>query len=368
VLRTAALTIIGVAAIATAQAGQIITLGSNVSYNSSTGVYQSQNGLTSSYVSGTTSSCVGAQLYGNTCATGATGGFSEKNYNVTLFAGALNGTTPISAYSGAGGTYNSSTNIITPNATTGGKTLTSSSTSATYSMLNDNGGTNNFWDSTSTSAIVIPVGVQGVDAVYTMINDLWGAPGSPITVTFNFGANNSYTTTSSISVSLVEGATVSDAVECGAAGGTVTANSTSYNCTSYATGLTGSGSQNGISVTADQLTSTSSYTGTTSTTPAGSTICGSVYCGTSGSIALDEQDFNLSNLPSAYLSDYLVSISISDSSAVTYVSRAGLSAVSIDTVDAPVTTPEPSTLLLFGTGLVAVVFGSLRRKKAARVL
>ncbi len=379
-LRTATLSIIGLAVIASAQAGTVITLGSNVAYNGTSGIYQSQNGLTAAYLSNTatgSNACVGAQLYGNTCASSGitNGSFSEKNYDQTLFSGALNSSgQPLAGYTGSAASYNSSTNTYTFANTTPGKTITTSDT--TYSMLNDNGGTNNFWDSTGTNAIVIPVGVQGVDAVYTLLNDLFGLSGSFITVSFNFGTTSSVANLSSLTATLVEGATVSDAIDCGAANQSATvatgSNAGTYNCTSYQTGMTGSGSgTGGITISADQAITPITYSSTTAgpTLPAGSNaLCNMVYCGTTGSVALDEQDFNLSTYEAANPNSYLVSISISDSSGALYVSRAGLSAVTIDTVDAPTSTPEPSTWMLFGTGLCLVAWFGRRRKTAAQVV
>jgi len=75
---------------------------------------------------------------------------------------------------------------------------------------------------------------------------------------------------------------------------------------------------------------------------------------------LDDQTFQLG---SAFLSDWLVSVTVSNTGGIsggtTPNSRTSLAAITVDTV-----APEPSTLILFGAGLGAMLF--MRRRLASR--
>jgi hypothetical protein len=343
-----------------AEAGQI-TIGSNI--NTSTGI--SLNGLTQSYVTtGSASSCAGAQLNpGTLCATGSATGFSERGYSATLFSGAIddvNGTITLpTPYSGYSATYNSGANTITQGTVTGNPTLTGNG--VTFSMLQDSASaTNNFWDNVSSSAnsIVVPIGLSGIDQVWTMINDLYGSTtGGPyITVTFNFGttsngknADNSSSLLTPVVVSLAEGSLVRDAINCTGsatnpvASGTCPANMATTLASSPVSLTAGNGETGdaaGLTATAQQITPTLAYTATDA--------AGANYLNTSGSVYLDNQGFNFGT---TYLSDYLVSIQVSDSSGVAGTSRAALSAITVDQ-DGPAT-PEPSSFLLLAGGILA---------------
>jgi hypothetical protein len=362
-LRFASLSIVCLAALSSAEAGQIVTIGSNITFNAGTGEYQSANGINSSYVAGGTgvNACAGAQLYGNACAAAVTPvGFAERNYSVTLYQAALNGTSVPSPFSGYSASLTTVPNqTITPANTSAGQTLTDPTNHVTFSMLSDTASatTNNFWDSNTTGAdsIVIPIGIQGVDQVWTMINDLYGLSGnSYITVQFNFSATSSSVANPALalSVGLQEGKAVGSSVACSAAVGSAGG----HVCTDFGIATLGTAVPfAGGSVTTTQTTSTMPYT---TTATGGSTVANGAYAGTSGSLFLDDQSFSFGT---AYLADYLVSITVSDSSGAADISRAALSAIAIDTVVPPAATPEPSTILLGLTGLVALGFFKLRR-------
>jgi hypothetical protein len=347
---------------AVANAGQV-TIGSNITYNGTTGVYQSQNGLTQAYLTGTATSCAGYQLFGNSCITSTAPTATAKNYDVTLFNAVVDtGNTsppgpqpnlPNSPFTG----YAVSTSggaPVTGSAEPSGATITGGGT--TFSMIADSASnTSDFWDFTGANNVVtIPIGISGVSEVWTMLDDMYGLNGNTYSsITFNFGASNSYTTTSSVTVNLYEGTEIRDAVECSTAGSGGTNSCTSFAMTTASNTLNGSLSGTNLTGLNNVTTAnlyTAAYSGSSS-----ATASGGGYVGSAGNLVLDDQGFNFG---SNFLSDYLVSISVTDTNASINTSRLALSAVTINTSE--MVSPEPSTWILFvGAGLVCLL--ALRR-------
>lgn len=303
------------------------------------------NGLTNSYVnSSTTSSCTGASdtvslAHGFTnCATvGTQTGVAEKNYVATLFQNATGVASPTNS------TFNGSVGGVT------------------FSRINGDtipAGSADYWatGTTATASIVIPVGIYGVDKVWTMLNDYWGGAGEVgnISVSFLFsGASNG--TGTPIKFDLKNGATVRSAVGCTASvAACQTLNPASGTPMQIATTLTGAFA----GVSASNL-----FTDTDNTTGSPVSV-GSRYQNQSGiSMYLDQQLFDFG---SNHLTEFLVSITVTDTLTSGYAgygganpatnnSRAALSAITVEQA------PEPSTIFMALSALGGLAY--FRRRK-----
>lgn len=306
------------------------------------------NGLTASYI---TSGCAGA----GPCVTGSAGSFAESNYTVRLFESAQNGSTPAQPYS----SYNQTTPEVG----------SLSSPYGTFAMINDStvgGASENFWSGNGTSAITVPIGLNNVSSVATMISNVFGLAGSEETeITFNYGTtSNASSFNNVISVELTNAG--------GSGSGASGEIGTSVDCQNG--GSFGSGNCNskyavGPTASSSTLSDLESTTLTVLSTNIATNLFGSngdtynsggspVFAGTSGTISLDAQDFLLGALVAPSPNEYLVSITLQDLSGVATVSNTALTAITVNT------TPEPSTVILFMTGLGALGLVRLRRKKA----
>jgi hypothetical protein len=298
------------------------------------------NGLTSAYVNG---NCGGG------CITGTSSTFVEQNYDSVLFSGATNGGTPPTPYA----TYSSST------ANAG--TLTDSTNGVTFSMINDgtqSGLSNNVWtvgQSASLPTMTIPIGIFGVTDVWTMLNDELGtaSPNRDATLFFNFGNSANATTVQTITVKLTNSANsttptgqIRNAVDC------VPPSASCGGITNAASGaLAGSSVISGVTVLTGNV-----YSGAYN-------AASGAYSGSTGSIVLDDQGFFFNSIALTTLgagknnlNSYLVSVQVREAGAVAGASI-GLSAVSVDAV------PEPSTILMLLSGLGAIGFSKIRRRK-----
>src|SRR4051794_2548949 len=143
------------------------------------------SGLTSAYVDGCTVAA-GKCSGGN----GNTTGFVLRNYDSRLFSNASNAGALPAPFSG----YSRTT------ATAPGNVMQDSVHGITFSMIAGGsvpgvGTSNNFWDSLTASTMTVPIGVFGVQNVWTMLNNLAGPKGGTDTVvTFNFGGSSNATT------------------------------------------------------------------------------------------------------------------------------------------------------------------------------
>jgi len=309
------------------------------------------NGLTASYItSATSSSCAGAALAQagfTNCATGAGfGGAGDKNYNAVLFDGVA--PTPAPAVAGT----NTSTASVS----------TSLDGSVTFAMIDDNasGASNhNFWATNAAAAtITIPVGIFGVDKVWTMLNDYWGTnTGASTEVDFYFNASSSDGSTGTTiqdKITLVNGVDIRSSIDC--------TNVTGAACPVQTTGAT-AGQTNGSiqstltaggGVTSGDATVYSGNVYSTGYTSVSS--AGTLFTGTTGNLALDAQAFDFATTYNSY---WLTKIVVNNVSNNLNFSRDALSAVSVETT----ATPEPSTLILLGTGLG--IAGFLKRKRTS---
>jgi hypothetical protein len=341
-------------AIATLNAGQIqIGNGGN-----------GASGLTATYVSpnvgggASTTSCAGASNalsvgtngYNN-CAVPPTSGTAlfERTYQATLFSNAVpSPTVPVSPLSGGGATF------ARVGDTGFDMWITNPASKATAQTL------------IASSNIVIAVGVYGVDKIWTMLNDYWGADGlvnTTVDFTFDDSSNGTGGTTAAVteSIALTNGQQIRSAID--SAGSTAKTCLTTYTdattgtCTSpgstIATSLGAATTIGNAAVSAGNVFS-SSY----SSAPGANG--GRQYTGTTGTIALDYQLFDFGAL---HTNDFLVSITIksqlagAQSGSATNQTRVGLSAITVNQV-----VPEPGTIILSLAGLGALGYFRRRRK------
>lgn len=296
------------------------------------------NGLTASYIS---SGCAGT-----TCVAGSAGSFTEGNYDMRLFQAASNSTfTPYSTYNGASG----------ETGTLG--------TSPQFAMINDGAGvngSNNIWYAAGTSAIQVPIGLNAVNSVSMMLNDIWGVAGANDTVvTFDFANSSNGSTVDQVIVDLTNSGAggssasgqIQSSVDC--------SSPCSYNSNTFASGpalasstptatLNGSGTT--VTVTTQDLFSTAYSSSNIAST--------SAYAGTSGNINLDALTFTF---PAAITSNlYLTEITVADPNVASKGSETALSAITVN-----VAAPEPSTVALLFAGLGLLGYAAFRRKSAA---
>jgi hypothetical protein len=261
---------------------------------------------------------------------------NERAYTSTLFAFATTITSPSSALP-TGTTTAGANQLVDPN--NGIQFNTIAGDSATNCALTGTGLCDYLAVSGSTTLITVPVGLNEIDQVWTLINDYWGLSGDQAKVIFNFGTTATVANLASQTVTLTEGNQYDDALDCSAAG------TSTPNCTNFITSTS--------SANTSVAWSAASYTAPTSGT--------GPYVGTSGSLSLSDQSFTLT--PTA---NYLVSITIEDLNGASNVSKLALSAITVDqAASSQSAIPEPSTVLLLLGGLVVMAAIHLRRRLVA---
>jgi hypothetical protein len=288
------------------------------------------------------------------------------SYTSTLFTGQIGVT---GNASGNTGTILPSTSMPSTNLPNGEPTGTNSTPigesltadGVTFSMINTGaGGSGNYWGAASgagtSTTITTAIGLEGVDEVWTMLNDQYGLAGSsPVSVTFNFSsAGATGAIDDSIAFTLVNGTVYRDANDC-STGGPVTPNCS----TTFATGLSsGSYSTSGTLIsgtpTAPSVSAFTVWAGSYS----GNTTANNSYEGTTGNLNLDAQAFSFADAGFNELSQYLVNVVVTDSNTAAKQTRVGLSAITVDQATDPA--PEPSTVLLFMTGFGVLGFAHRR--------
>ena len=321
-----------VSALGVAQAGQIIDIGQ---------VSGSVNlGLTSTYVTTVTNSTI-------------------AKYNNLIFQGATNSTNPITMPVGT------STETSTAQVTDSSNDPNADG-AVTFALIGGNSaGTANGWynNGTGAASVYIPVGVFDVDTAWTMLNDI---AGSAVQLTFSFNTTNSLTGATNVVLNLADGTDIRNGVLCGTPGVTSGCPSTA------AVTLTGStptpvaatnlpNGKTTINVTTGSI-NYPNYSGATNTVwnPSYNTAIasGNPDAGSSsGNLTLDDQAYQFGNL---FYGDYLVGITVNQAAPSGAVGHFDLSAVSVDNG----ATPEPASVVMFGSGLVALAgFMFMRRKK-----
>jgi hypothetical protein len=332
--------IFGLAVISLASAGQI-EVGQIVGGNNL--------GLTQAYVTG---GCMGASCINTGTGAGGlnsgtglnTTGFVQGDYDASLFQAAPATVKPFTGYSET---------AATPAGSTMNDTAGDSGAGVTFAMISDgtiagNGFSVNEWTGVSVSSITIPVGVFGVADVWTMLNERWGT-GQNTDITFNFSqsANGSTGIDNSVKLNLTNGQQIRGAVDCG---------TTPNTCSGYSQTLSSPTTLNGVTVTAENIYGSSYSYGTGH----------GKFSNSSGTLPstglfLDDQGFNFNGL---YTGEYLVDIVVNEKNSVANTNQTVLSAITLDTASGitDTATPEPSTWLMFGTGLSALGFIRRRRK------
>lgn len=355
-MRLTKISFFGLIAVAVASAGQIRV--GEVAGNTSGGA---NSGLTTAYVS-SSASCVGAVYQGNACVgagtagvSGSVGTFAKRGYDTMLFSGALLGATAPTPYAG----YQKG--VAAP----ADSVLADGLNGQTFAMISDgvvNNNSQNFWQGSTIGSITIPVGVFGVDAVWTMLNNEFGSLGANDTsITFNFGTtSNAITNLTQVSVNLFNSSGNSGGQS--AAGGTgqirssvdcTTVNSST--CNTISSGPLASSSVLASSVVVNNGAPTARDVNVLTRqiyTSAYDSVVASKYATSTGNVVLDDQGFSFGG---AYNGLYLVSVSVTANTATPSTSYSALSALTVDTV------PEPSTWLLLATGFGA--FGLLGRRR-----
>jgi len=275
-----------------------------------------------------------------TSGVGSISGGSLKNYDLNMFSSGTNGGTAPTPFTG----YSNTSGV----ASTAGSTLVDTGNGVTFDMISQTGSDGNFWALVGANpAITIPVGVFGVQTAWTMMNNLYGVNGvnnTDVTFTFDSAADGSNAgTLQTVTVDLVNGTEIRDAVDCTSAG---------CNTPGFANGaLTGSTSVGGVTVVTGNIYSSIYNTGSQSP-----------YSGTSGNLVLDDQGFEFGN---TYSNLYLVSIGVTDNSGAVGVSRTGVSAVTVVTASSTAT-PEPSSVILLLTGFGLLGLSITKRNRLQR--
>jgi hypothetical protein len=352
--RLTTISMLGLAAIATLNAGQIqINLGAQAlgGATNPTATFATQT-----FYGQTSSTCTGASLASNGTFTGC------KAPTANPSIGAAGQQQSLTSYSSLGPAERTLSGSLFGGATLGTAltqtTFTDSVTGGAFNRTSDGTG-QDVWAVVTGTSLVVPVGIYGVDKVWTMLNDYWGVGGKQnTTVSFLFGtASDGSGTNNTVDVTLTNGQQIRSSVICN------TPSSSGIACPSVAgtggptgsliaTGLTSSSTVSGVGITTGSVDYSSTYSGFGTNGPyrnAGGS--------TSGNVVLDDQLFTFG---SAHTTEFLVSITISNalgtSQSGVNVSRTALSGITVNQV------PEPSTILMALTGLGAVGYFRRRRK------
>lgn len=328
---------LGAVALTSLTAGTMVQIGSGANGVNGLTAYNTGTGV--GYMNSTTGpgalnqSCAGSALFAagknpgfTGCAKAATGN-GEKDYATLLFEN-------------AGGP-----SFVAPS----GTSLTDTN-GIQYARIADTG--KNFWAAQQNGDVTVAIGIYGVQNVYTMLNDYWGANNEKDTsVIFNWSSSSSWGNGGVVSQTFVltNGVEIRSAVNC----------ATPANCKTngFTAGFTGESGELPIATTRTASNTANVYSSPYSTI---GSISGYNGYSAPGTINLDSQTFSFGG---THATDYLVSITIRNVITAAYGStnpvgnsRTALSAITIETV------PEPSTVLMFMSGLGLV--GYLRRRKA----
>jgi hypothetical protein len=276
--------------------------------------------------------------------------FTEIGYTTTLFHSAAVTAPPMAT---------STTAVSVNDPTNGG---------VTFALLGDTGSSENAWENNSVSSntLTIPINELNVDSLWTMINDTYGdttntADAASVTVTFYFNSTDTMTGASTETVKLVNGQEIRASVLCTYPGTgcpstqPTTFNSPSNTFTTAGSTLSGTGGLSSLTVTTGSIQYPN---GTTYNPSYTSGIISGQDAGSTGSVALDDQQFSFGQ---QFANQYLVAMTITDVASPTdTLDHIALSAVSVD-----VFAPEPSAFVLLFAGLA---FLGLARKRFSKAV
>jgi hypothetical protein len=201
-------------------------------------------------------------------------------------------------------------------------------------------------------------GIFGADQVWTMLNDFNGVVGyQGITLTLSgFQANGVTPITETIELTAgVDYRSI--------AGATVPGDPTACDVANIGTATLGASCAGRTSTTAQSSGTDSNYNATNVSEGVSITVYNSVFTThdtltTPNNYWLDVQDIDLG---SAFLNGWLNTITVTSNDGTGQQEKAVLSAVTVDSLS----TPEPGTVVLFGTGLAGLLFFQLKRTKKA---
>jgi len=298
------ISVLGMAAISIASAGQI-----ELGANNGSGITTS--GLTAAYVGTTT--------------------WSEKNYVNNLFVNdTLSNGANLPSYQNSLQQFTD-----TDNTAAGGN--------VTFGMLDDGANGNNYWASQGNSgsaiasSMTLNVGeIENVSSVYILLSDYYGvanmANNDTITFIFNDGAVTAV-------ANLTNGVRIDSVHDCAGPNDSATTPEPCPTSPAF-NGTTTSPNTN--------IAWSSSYAEANNGTP---------FSGTEGSATLLDLSFNLSS----FSSDILTGIEITDNNNLAFNSRLALSAITVAGTGVEIV-PEPSTVFLLLAGFGIIGFLGLRRK------
>jgi hypothetical protein len=280
----------------------------------------------------------------------------KSSYVATLFEGATLSQAPPTA---------SSTTPLTVYA--------NNNPGVTFALMGANApGTQNFWinqDQTNGDYVYVPINQFGASSVYTMLNDMVG---SAVQVTFDFNTvanGDTLVGDTTVVLDLTDGTNIRSGLLCTT--GTCPTGAGSTPSALYATGLSAGASGSAVTATGTALTPGSTInvsTGSVCLTPGANCTpwsaaysavpAGTPFTGTTGTATLDYQNFQFGSL---FANDWLVGLQVEELPTTGPNSSNNFFALSAVSV----TTPEPSTVMLSLTGLIAIGIGLVRRKRVA---
>jgi len=288
------------------------------------------------------------------CANGSTTGYAQRNYNLNLFSNSIPSTTPFSGYS-----------AIPTVAPTAGSTMFDSADGVTFAMLSQTGTNNDFWSANNNSTLTIPVGIFGVQNVWTMLNNYFGPTGHNDTnVSFVFDNNqdgSDLASKTTVTVDLINGQEIRSAVQCTAnCSAAENGFSTTLNASTTVTGAqlqcSGLGCPSAVTVLARNL-----FTSLTAN-PAGLTGGASTsYAGSTVNTFLDAQGFQFGD---AFAGEYLVSIGVQQLNRNATLNGLNESVLALSAATVQTAAPEPSTVILLFSAVGILGFVQFHRRRA----
>jgi hypothetical protein len=379
VFRYVSISVLSAAAVMTLNAGQIQLSGTGVTNNNIAGFGLTGNTFIASpgqYIQpNPPSGCAGLQFNANSCVQANAGTsvnpvVQKGNYISQLFALATGLSTPMP--DAATGTPNANGKINSGFVGSDGNPIQIDLMNAPNSSNGYNGSATcancidaNFWRSTnnSTGVFDVPVGLQNVDSVVTMLNDYWGVNNAiNLTVSFCFTAtsNGSCAPSDLLNVPLTSGVEIRSSVLCNAGLGGCPSGTNAGLIGRTLAASTANVGGSGVNVNTSTVYS-ATYNSIPTLVPTGAANPSPFAGSNGGSVVLDAQQFIFSS--SVYSGKFLSYIEFSDPNAGSWsATNTGASRYALSAITADVLTPEPSTVFLFLSGFGAIGLSKLRRR------